>query len=222
MKALRSPLLLFLLPAALAGLAPGPAESLLLSTAAVDAGEVWRLWTGHWVHFTPTHAAWNLGVLLVVGAWLERVRPGLLVRFTLIAAPLLALAVLAFEPALVAYGGLSGLATALVVRLALDRATAGGVPWPWVGVLVLVVVKLLAESAGAGALFAGLGDGVRPSAVAHAAGAVLGAVDFVCATHAARAGRESESLQTEPQPWPVGRGVPAEPRQVARIDLNPL
>lgn len=197
MKALRSPLLLFLLPAALAGLVPGPAEDLLLSAAAVDACEVWRLWTGHWVHFTPAHAAWNLGVLLVVGAWLERVCPGHLVRFTLVAAPLLALAVLAFEPALVAYGGLSGLATALVVRLALDRATAGGVPWPWVGVLALVVVKLLAESTGAGALFAGLGDGVRPSTVAHAAGAVLGVADFVCALHPAQSGRESESLQTE-------------------------
>lgn len=177
MKFLRITLLLFVLPALLVALAPMSHRLLVLDRHALAAGEIWRLWTGHWVHFSASHLGWNLAVLVAAGTWLERVRPGLLLRHTLVAAPLIGLAVLAFEPGLQAYGGLSGLATGVVVLLALHQLGAPGASrWLWAGVLVLVAVKSVHDIASPGALFARYDlPGVRTSSAAHAAG-VLAAV----------------------------------------------
>lgn len=174
MKALRIPLLLFALPAVLLALAPDSSGLFLLDRAALDAGEVWRLWSGHWAHFSNSHLGWNLTVLLAAGAWLEWLRPGLLLRHTLIATPFIGLAVLVLEPGLTAYGGLSGLATGVVTLLALHQLRTPGRPrLLWAGMLVLVALKAFRDLGQPDALLVGYGaPDVRTSAVAHAAGAV--------------------------------------------------
>ena len=80
MRSLRIALLLFGLPASLLWLVPGTTAPLLYERAALLDGAWWRLWTGHWVHFSMSHLAWNVAVLLGAGAWLERLQPGLLFR----------------------------------------------------------------------------------------------------------------------------------------------
>ncbi|AOS43844.1 Rhomboid family protein [Lacunisphaera limnophila] len=174
MKTLRVPLLLFVLPAVLLAFAPARHGLVLLDRSAVAAGEVWRLWTGHWVHFSASHLGWNLAVLLAAGTWLERQRPGLLLRHTVIAAPLIGLAVLIGEPALQAYGGLSGLATSVVVLLGLHQLRSGGASrWLWTGLLALVAVKTTGDAIRAEtSLVAFALPGVRLSTTAHFAGAL--------------------------------------------------
>lgn len=142
MRMLRLPLLLFVLPSLLVALLPGAPAMLVLNRAALASGQWWRLWTGHWVHFSTSHLAWNLGVTIAAGALLERARPGRLLRFTLLAAPLISAAVLIGEPQLAVYGGLSGLATGLAALLALtELERSPRDPTPWIGFLLLVAVK---------------------------------------------------------------------------------
>lgn len=174
MKTLRVPLLLFVLPAVLVAFATARHGQLALARGAVTDGEVWRLWTGHWVHFSASHLLWNLAVLLPVGGWLEKLRPGLLGRHVLVATPLVSCAIFALEPDLQTYGGLSALATGVVVLLALHqfRAASAG-RWVWAMVLALVAAKILAEVRFGGTGFARYdGPAVRTAWSAHVAGAL--------------------------------------------------
>ncbi len=178
MKSLRAPLLLFVLPAVLVAFATARHDQLLLDRAALADGELWRLWTGHWVHFSTSHLLWNLAVLLPVGTWLERVRPGLLWRQVLIATPLISCAILVSEPALQTYGGLSGLATGVVVLLALHQLrTAGPSRWLWAGVLALIAAKIGGEVVSGRTGFVGYDSStVRTAWSAHVAGAAAALV----------------------------------------------
>jgi rhomboid family GlyGly-CTERM serine protease len=173
MKTLRTPLLLFALPAALAALGPATTNQLWLERAALGRGELWRLWTAHWVHFSASHLGWNLAVLLAAGAWLERARPGWLLTHTLVAAPLISLALLVVEPAMQAYGGLSALATGTVTLLALVQLENRRADRPlWTALLLLVAGKITYDASHATALFSRFDlPAVRPSAFAHAVGA---------------------------------------------------
>jgi rhomboid family GlyGly-CTERM serine protease len=181
LRSICHPIAFFALPAALVAFLPSVGERLVLDRAALmDGGEIWRLWTGHWVHFSTSHLAWNLLVLLVAGTWLERVRPGLLLRNVFFAAPLIGLAVLAGEPRLHSYGGLSGLATGVVVLLALHQVRAPGAPrLVWTALLALVAAKSVHDLAAPDALFASYDlPGVRTSATAHAAGATVALLHY--------------------------------------------
>lgn len=172
MKTIRLPFLLFALPVALISLLPGWSAALVLDRAALAHGEWWRLWTGHWVHFSPSHLAWNLAVVLVAGTWLARVRPGRLLGFTLLAAPLISAAVLACEPHLARYGGLSGLATGLAALLALtelERSRRDAAFWSVF--LVLIAAKSGLDGATVMPLFSRFATpGLQASTAAHLAG----------------------------------------------------
>lgn len=173
MKFLRIPLLLFVLLAGLAWLIPAAQDAGLYERTAILHGEWWRLWTCHWVHFSMSHLAWNLVVLLGAGAWLERRHPGLVIAYTLLGAPLISLTLLLGEPAMQTYGGLSGIATGVVVLLALTELGRHGRDraWWW-GLLILVAAKIAFDATQTEPLLAGFGtQAVRSSVLAHAAGA---------------------------------------------------
>src|SRR5687767_1563642 len=51
---------------------PGAAEVLEFHRPAVQAGEVWRIASGHWAHFSAGHLAWSLMAFVVLGALCER------------------------------------------------------------------------------------------------------------------------------------------------------
>lgn len=169
---------LLVLPAALAGSAP---ELFLWSREAIARGEWWRLFTGHWVHFSGSHAGWNLLVLGVAGAALEWLRPGALARYTLLAAALIGAGLWWLAPAMHTYGGLSGIATGAVALLALTWAEREVRVQPWCyGALALIAGKLAGEAATDLAFFASWSDvAIRPSAAAHVLGAAAAALFYV-------------------------------------------
>lgn len=180
MKPLRPVLWLYTLPALLVALLPAASAALLYDRTAVQHGEWWRLWTGHWVHFSASHLGWNLVVLLAVGTWLENLRPGLLFRFTLLAAPLISLAFVALAPDMRQYGGLSGLATGVVTLLALVQLRCNrGDRVRWLAVLLLVTTKIVLETCRDQALFSNLSAGIHQSTLAHATGASLALAFFL-------------------------------------------
>lgn len=170
-------LLGFALPAV--GVALGPEtwrHALLFDRDAILAGQVWRLWTGHWVHHSMSHLGWNLGALAVVVPWLADSRPAWLPRYLPGAAPLISLVLLAGLPDLHTYAGLSGLGTGVVVMLgwSLSRQGPTAVDRGWGrAMLGLVAAKLLFDLLHEGALLSRFDAAtVRPVPLAHIVGAV--------------------------------------------------
>jgi rhomboid family GlyGly-CTERM serine protease len=181
MKARRPFLWLFALPAALVALVPSLAGALLYDRTAVLQGEVWRLWTAHWVHFSGSHLLWNLVALALAGTWLEMHRPGWLWRYTLFAPPLITLILLVLQPAMTGYGGLSGLATGVVTLLGLALLeTPAANHLLGLGLLALVAAKLAIDPLRGATLLATFASAdVHPAELAHVVGAGVAAVGWL-------------------------------------------
>lgn len=149
---------------------------LALSHDAWRHAELWRLWTGHWVHFGPAHLRGDVLAFLVWAALLEQSSQRTFARIVLVAAPLLSLVLLLAYPRLTEYRGLSGLDCSLVVALILERGL-GSARWRGAGLacLGLFFAKCGYELAFGRALLApDLGQGVKLLPLAHVAGSALG------------------------------------------------
>lgn len=165
-----------LLALACVGLALLPEEvaaALAFEREALLAGQWWRLWSGHLVHFGPQHALANAVTLWACAAFLGRQGGALLLPAALLlAAPLISLFLVLAAPGMQEYRGASALATMLagaaaIVLYADPRwrravlACAGGFG-----------LWTLAQALGAGATLAGLPAGVDVAWQAHLAGAL--------------------------------------------------
>ncbi|MEI9952736.1 MAG: rhombosortase [Pseudomonadota bacterium] len=173
-----------------------PAQQLLaFSSAGMQRGQMWRLWTGHFVHYGSAHLWGDWLAFAVWAALVESESRRTLVVTLLIGAPLLLFALELACPTLGEYRGLSGIDSALVIELILlrgfaQRETASGRGLgPWLTRLVgrpvlrvvggfslcLSVVKIGYEFYAGHALLAhDLGFGVQLLPAAHAFGALLG------------------------------------------------
>ena len=174
---------------------PALAPTLLYERLALLRGEYWRLWTGHFVHFGSSHLFWNLAIFTVASIWSERLAPAR-TRLLLVASPgLIGLALFGLEPALATYGGLSGVATSMLVflcytqlaRLAAAPATTkknepiASSPtsdrWFWRAVLALVMLKVGAEFALQQPIFTRFAPaGIRAVPLAHLIGVLVATV----------------------------------------------
>lgn len=165
-------------------------ETLLASLAwerkAILAGQWWRLWTGHLVHFGMPHAFTNALVLLAAGSIIERsMRPARLLRHLAMAAPFISLLLLAAMPGLDEYRGASSLTAMLAVA-------AGLACWPragrWRRAILAGGGAFTAATAfhalGAGAGLSSLPEGVAVAWQAHGLGAACGLVTGLSATDA--------------------------------------
>jgi rhomboid family GlyGly-CTERM serine protease len=104
-------------------------DRLELDRAAVARGEVWRLLTCHWTHWTPDHLLWDSLAFLVL-AFLCEARVGRGRLLAAVAGSALAVsAAVWFLPEIETYRGLSGIDSALFVLLAVslmrERPLAG-------------------------------------------------------------------------------------------------
>lgn len=100
-------------------LLPDGAQLFVYDRHRVLTGDIWRLVTGHLVHFSWSHIAYNIALLSLAGSWIEsQNRRGYLwlVTLTVLASGLYFLIMM---PDLERYGGLSGLVSATVVYLSL-------------------------------------------------------------------------------------------------------
>lgn len=156
---------------------PGAFDALAYDRGKILGGELWRLITGHWVHFSASHLLWNLVVLLPAGIWLEK-RDRCAARATLLLSPLaISLALLAFNPSLAIYAGISGVASGVLVALAVHGLrTEPRARWLWLAVLVLFSAKVAIESFRARPLNPELTvQAIRSVPLAHLVGAAVGA-----------------------------------------------
>lgn len=143
---------------------------------AVLAGEVWRLWSGHFVHYASVHAALDGAACLILAMGLQRAGAGagLLLKLAAIA-PVVLLAILLAVPDMTHYRGASGLAMALLAALLLTLWRAE--PRWRIGLAVFMaalLAKLMADALGYSPVGSSLPDGIRVAWQAHVAGLVCG------------------------------------------------
>lgn len=162
--------------AATAFLSPPLAEILVYDRGAIAGGEVWRLVTGHLVHFSPAHLMGNSAAMLLAETFLRLKGRGVPRRFWCLAPPAVSLALFLFRADLAIYGGLSGIACGLIILLT-GRWLRGSRPEQGAALLLLMGVgakiALEAHSLRPLLVVAGAAPFV-PVPLAHLAGAAIG------------------------------------------------
>ncbi len=169
--------------ALVASFAPGMAEAFQYDRAQVEGGgEWWRLMTGQLVHWTARMACVDLGVVLLLGAWLERYNRGLLAAACLAGLLVTGTGIHLLAPQVGISRGASGMATTLFVLLALvilrdrqSRVERGLAALA----LALIVAKIIWESASSSPLTAGpFPEGVVVLPLAHLLGGLAAVIVF--------------------------------------------
>ena len=166
--------------AASASLIEGLRRWLVYDRAAVGQGQWWRLLSGNLVHFSTLHAAMDLVAVLIAGGLLERRGYPHYWSLCLLSAAAVGAAVQWLRPDLGGYGGLSGIAMAMVATLCLEGLREGGA-WAWIcaAALALLLAKLGWELATGSSLSAAAGEqAYLPVPQAHAAGVAAAALLF--------------------------------------------
>ena len=139
----------------------------------LQAGQLWRLWSAHFVHLNDTHLAMNaLGLLAIVSVWGSALRGWRTLVLSLWIAPMISLALWLTEPQLAFYAGASGVLHGL---FAAGIILARDIHPSWRGLAaVLLAVKLIGETqfnTGSAALI-----GAPVIHAAHQWGALFGAL----------------------------------------------
>lgn len=156
--------------------APALQTWLEFDRARIAEGEWWRALTGHWVHFSGSHLAWNLALFVPAGVWAERLLPARTRALLAISPFVIGFSLFGLLPALERYAGLSGIAAGLLAFLSLAQLRiAEKDRWFWWSVLVLMALKIATEAVLASPLLAQFPDPtVRSVPLAHLAGVVTG------------------------------------------------
>ncbi|HET8577679.1 MAG TPA: rhombosortase [Methylomirabilota bacterium] len=155
---------------------------------AIEAGQYWRLLTGHSVHWSLAHLGWDAVAFVMLGAGCERLAPRRFLACSLVSAVLIGLGLWQLRPDLAAYRGLSGVDSALFTMLAATRLRAGEKAVPILAYLVLFTGKLCFEALTGSALFVPVQlVGATPVPLAHLIGGTVG-VAFGAAPDSARRG----------------------------------
>ena len=153
------------------------AEVFIYQRSLIFSGQIWRTWTGHIVHFGPSHLLWDLAVFLPAGCWLERLRPRCARWLYLLGPVVISIVLLALDPTLERYAGLSGLAMGTLVLLAaVQLQNRKESPWLWVVVLLLVAAKIAIELREGAPLLVSDFANIRNVPLAHFAGISCGLI----------------------------------------------
>lgn len=111
--------LLVVLLSSLAYVEPSVQAWFVYHRPAIIEGEVWRLVSAHWVHFTDEHLIYNLLLFAVLAMFLEHVHR---LRFVCLYALLslsIGVVLFVFRQEMTWYGGLSGIIYGLLLYVAL-------------------------------------------------------------------------------------------------------
>jgi rhomboid family GlyGly-CTERM serine protease len=154
---------------------PGWSSWLVYDRAAILSGEIWRMFTGHWVHFSRSHLVYDALAFGLAGWMIETRRLPNFVWLCLVTPWLVSGVMLVMEPQMRFFGGLSALGTAAVVYLALCGLHEKGL-WSWACLVTLagVVGKIEFEVVTGRMVFVRAGDGMMVVCTAsHVVGVVV-------------------------------------------------
>lgn len=195
----------FYLAAALAALliqlVPAWRDGLIYERSALAAGEWWRAWSGHLVHFGWPHFFADTGLLLLIGWTLGREFPRASWLGLLLMPPFISAAIFAADPEMQRYAGLSAVNLGLLLLLA-ARGWKGNLrDWFWPAIVVIYVVELAYEihRGGRGGGFIVFDDpDVKVATSAHLAAAAYAAIAWLVARILDRRRRAAEKDPATP------------------------
>ncbi len=159
---------------------PGTADFLVYDRAAVSGGELWRMVTGHFVHFSASHLLNNL-VVLLPAVWLVETRYRRDVGPLFVgAASAIGVAIFVGEPHILQFGGASGISLAFLCYACL-RGLHEGQRWRMVCMILLAVIcaKFAAEWAGWHLRDWQENESFVPVMLSHVVGAATGAAVYL-------------------------------------------
>jgi rhomboid family GlyGly-CTERM serine protease len=153
---------------------PAARSSLIYERTALAGGDLWRIWTGHLVHFGWPHLVVDAGLWLIVG-WFSARRHPTFTRWGIVLMPaFISGSIYLFEPGMIRYAGLSAVNLGLLAYLAVQGWRRDWTDWFWPAVLLAYVGELVWEyyrgGTGGGAIRFD-DPGVRVATGAHLASA---------------------------------------------------
>ena len=182
---LKVPLLTFVMAggAVAATFIPDCSRWLIYDRPAILSGQIWRMFTGQWVHFSTRHLVYDLIAWCAAGTIIEMRGLPRFGWFCFLTPWAVSTALLVFEPQMTFCGGLSGLAVAAFVYLSVG-GLGDPLPWRWVWVAVLagLTAKVIFEDA-TGRSFLDTLDSttVAVSVTSHEAGAATALLFYLIA-----------------------------------------
>jgi rhomboid family GlyGly-CTERM serine protease len=166
---------------------PGLAHWLQYDRHAVASGEVWRLFTSHFVHWSGNHLFWDTLALGVLGLLCERDRLLPFLACVAISAVLIPLMLCFAAPQMTTYRGLSGIDSALFALLAVrtGRQSLFEQDWLKLGLACIVAAGFATKVGfefltGATLFVDSAAAGMTPAPLAHVVGSLVGIGCGVC------------------------------------------
>ena len=166
--------------------------------SAIANGELWRIVTCQWTHWSSNHFLWDALVFLSLGTICERFSRRGFAVCTVASAVLIPLAVWFWSPGMLHFRGLSGIDSALFVLLTVQLAGTKGRSMAAVAICLLAafVLKTYFEVAFNDTIFVDSHGAFVPVPLAHAVG---GAVGLLAALECLRARRHEHIEVPEAQ-----------------------
>jgi len=147
---------------------------------AIGAGELWRVITGHWLHWSFDHFLWCTITFLAIGSICENLSRKGYITTLVLASLVIPLVCWLAAPGLACYRGLSGLASAIFMFGAVAMARDAWMVRDWRGILFPAVAglafagKVLFEFVTGSLLFVDSTGVFAPVPLAHLAGGGTG------------------------------------------------
>lgn len=156
-------------------------ELLQFDRARLAGGELWRLISCHWTHFSSNHLLWDTAVFAVLGVICARKCLNRFCWCLIISSLAISAAIWCFLPNMQHYRGLSGLDSALFTLLAMSLLNDQLRQGQWRSMLVIAalliafVAKIVIEMTTGSTIFADNSAGAYVSVpLAHGLGGVVG------------------------------------------------
>lgn len=120
---------------------PGLSSALIFDRDAIIKGEFWRILTGHFVHFSPSHIAYDIFSFGIAGCLIEKSRYPCFSWLILWLALSISMSLLLLEPDMRYYGGLSGISFGALYYCALMGMKESS-PWRTICFLMLAILPI--------------------------------------------------------------------------------
>lgn len=130
-----------ILASLLSSILPEFSPLLIFDRNALVRGEIWRILTCHFVHFSSIHLAYNLFAFGVAGYVIEKKNYPHLGRLFFLLALAISISLFVLKPNMEYYGGLSGIACGTIYYVALMGIRETG-PWKKICLLILLFLPI--------------------------------------------------------------------------------
>ena len=155
--------------------APALQPFLIYDRERIHAGELWRTFTGHWVHLSSRHLLFDVFAFGVIGWLAETNNRARFATLCLLAPVLISVTSLIFAPEMHRYCGLSALALAVWTFLATRNLVVRNSRTIAIAMLAAAFAKILFELTNANSLFVPSNSPeIRVAVISHIAGAIVG------------------------------------------------